>query len=73
MGWVKLLSGGEVTPDLYIIDKKGLAISNKRIGKQAWKLIRNPTADDKGANIQVPLLPLVQAQQKLSDDDISGY
>ncbi|GAH70693.1 unnamed protein product, partial [marine sediment metagenome] len=56
--------------DLYIIDKEGLAISNKKIGKQAWKLIRNPTADDKGANIQVPLLPLEQAQQKLADDDI---
>jgi len=62
--------GGEVTPDLYIIDKEGSKISSKKIGKQAWKLIKNPAAGDRVANIQVPLLPLEQTQQKLADDDI---
>jgi len=68
-GLGEAIVGGGVTPDLYIIDKEGLTIS-KRIGKQAWKLIRNPATDDKMANIQVPLLPLEQTQQKLADDDI---
>jgi len=69
-GLGEAIVGGEVTPDLYIVDKEGLSISSKRIGKQAWKLIRNPATGDKGTNIQVPLLPLEQTQQKLADDDI---
>jgi len=69
-GLGEAIVGGEVTPDLYIIDKEELKISTKKIGKQAWKLVRNPAADDKEANIQVPLAPLEQTQQKLADDDI---
>ncbi len=62
--------GGEVTPDLYIVDKEGLKISTKKIGTQEWKLVRNPASGDKEANIQVPLPPSSQSQQKISDDDI---
>jgi len=62
--------GGEVTPDLYIVDKEGLKISTKKIGAQDWKLVRNPARGDKEANIQVPLPPSSQSQQKISDDDI---
>jgi len=62
--------GGEVTPDLYIVDKEGLKISTKKIGTQDWKLVRNPASGDKEANIQVPLPPSSQSQQKISDDDI---
>ncbi len=69
-GLGEAIVGGEVTPDLYIIDKEGLKISSKKIGKQAWKLVRNPAADDRETNTQVPLLPLEQTQQKLGDDDI---
>jgi len=69
-GLGEALVSGEVTPDLYIIDKEGLRISTKKIGKQEWQLIRNPAGSDKEANIQVPLQPLTQTQQKLSDDDI---
>ncbi|MBA7697935.1 Phosphoenolpyruvate synthase [subsurface metagenome] len=69
-GLGEAIVSGEVTPDLYIIDKDGLKISTKKIGKQEWQLIRNPAADDKEANIQVPLPPSVQTQQKLTDDDI---
>ncbi len=69
-GLGEAIVSGEVTPDLYIIDKDRLKISTKKIGNQAWKLVRNPAADDKETNIQVPLSPLEQTQQKLTDADI---
>jgi len=69
-GLGEAIVGGGVTPDLYIIDKEGLTISSKKIGNQAWKLLRNPNTDDRGANIRVPLLPLERTQQKLADKDI---
>jgi len=68
-GLGETLVSGEVIPDLYIIDKQGLNISSKKIGKQEWQLIRNP-AGDKKANIKLPLQPSSQTQQKLTDDDI---
>ncbi|RLC64095.1 MAG: phosphoenolpyruvate synthase [Chloroflexi bacterium] len=69
-GLGEAIVGGEVTPDLYIVDKEKLKIITRKIGKQAWKLTRNPAADAKEPNIQVPLAPLEQTQQKLADDDI---
>ncbi len=69
-GLGEAIVGGEVNPDLYIIDKEGLKISTKKIGTQEWKLVRNPTSDGKDTNIQVPLPPSSQSQQKISDDDI---
>jgi len=61
---------GEVTPDLYIIDKEEVKVVDKRIGKQKWQLIRNPAAGDKVTNIKVALQPPNQTEQKLADDDI---
>ncbi|MDI6815220.1 MAG: phosphoenolpyruvate synthase, partial [Dehalococcoidales bacterium] len=69
-GLGEALVSGEVIPDLYIIDKEGLKISSKKIGKQGWQLIRNPAAGDKETNIKVPLQPSSQTQQKLADEDI---
>jgi pyruvate,water dikinase len=69
-GLGEAIVGGEVNPDLYIVDKDGLKISTKKIGAQEWKLVRNPAGGDKEANIQVPLPPSSQSQQKISDDDI---
>jgi len=69
-GLGEAIVGGEVNPDLYIVDKEGLKISTKKIGTQEWKLVRNPVGGDKEANIQVPLPPSSQSQQKISDDDI---
>ncbi len=69
-GLGEAIVSGEVTPDLYIIDKEGLRISTKKIGRQEWQLIRNPTGGDKEANIKVPLQPSSQTEQKLSDEDI---
>ncbi len=69
-GLGEAIVSGEVTPDLYIVDKDGLRISTKKIAKQEWQLVKNPVADDKGSNIQVTLPPATQTQQKLADDDI---
>ena len=69
-GLGEAIVSGEVTPDLYIIDKEGLKISTKKMGKQEWQLIRNPTGGDKETNIKVPLQPSSQTEQKLSDKDI---
>jgi len=70
LGLGEAIVGGEVTPDLYVIDKKKLKIITKKIGNQAWKLNRNPAADAKETNIKISLSSLEQSQQKLSDDDI---
>jgi len=69
-GLGEALVSGEITPDLYVVDKERLGIVSKKIAKQEWQLIRNPVADDKGTNIQVPLPQSIQAQQKVTDDDI---
>jgi len=62
--------GGEVNPDLYIIDKDGPRISTKKIGEQEWQLIKNPDGRGDEANIKVALSPSSRKQQKISDDDI---
>jgi len=69
-GLGEAIVSGQVETDMYIIDKEGLKISEKKIGKQDWQLIRNLAGGDKDANIQVPLQPERQTQQKLTDDDI---
>ncbi|MBA7649092.1 Phosphoenolpyruvate synthase [subsurface metagenome] len=69
-GLGEALVSGEVTPDLYVVDKERLEIVSKKIAKQEWQLIRNPATDDKVVNIQVTLPETAQTQQKLSDDEI---
>ena len=69
-GLGEAIVSGEVTPDLYIIDKERLAITDKKIGKQEWKLVRNPDGGGKEANIQVPLSRSSRTRQKISDEDI---
>ncbi|GAI61953.1 unnamed protein product, partial [marine sediment metagenome] len=62
-GLGEALVSGEVTPDLYVVDKEELKIINKRIAKQEWQLVRNPVANDKEVNIQVTLPEAAQTQQ----------
>ncbi|MCD6360068.1 MAG: phosphoenolpyruvate synthase [Armatimonadetes bacterium] len=69
-GLGEAIVSGEVSPDLYILDKEKLSINIKKIGKQEYKLIRNTTPDAKETNIQVPLKPEEQTTQKISDQDI---
>ncbi len=69
-GLGETLVSGEITPDLYLIDKEEQRIISKKIAKQEWQLIRNPAADNKEVNIQVTLPEATQTQQKLRDDEI---
>jgi len=69
-GLGETIVGGEVNPDLYVIDKEGLRISTKKIGNQEWQLVKNPDGSGEKVNIKVSLSPSNQNQQKISDDDI---
>ena len=64
------LVSGEVTPDLYIIDKEGMSIISKRVSRQEWQLTGNPIATEKNINAWQSLPASVQGKQKLTDDDI---
>jgi len=69
-GLGEAIVSGEVTPDLYIMDKEGLKISTKKVAKQELQLIKNPAGGDKEANIWVTVSPERQAEQKITNDEI---
>ncbi len=69
-GLGEAIVSGEVTPDLYVIDKDGQKIVTKKIAKQEWQLVRNPDVGDEETNIKAPLPPSAQTQQKITDDEI---
>ncbi|MFC1985468.1 phosphoenolpyruvate synthase [Chloroflexota bacterium] len=69
-GLGETIVSGEVTPDLYVVDKDKQEIVSRKIAKQEWQLVRNPVAEDKEANVQVAIPEAIQNEQKLSDDEI---
>ncbi len=73
-GLGETIVSGEVTPDLYVVDKEGLEISDKKLARQEWQLVRNSKRgkDLEKANTRVAVLEAVQAKQKFSDDDITA-
>jgi len=58
---------GAVTPDDYILDKKTLKITDKRIAKKTVEYIRDPT---RGETIHSEVPPERQEQQCLTDEEI---
>jgi len=64
------LVSGEVSPDLYIIDKEKAKISTKKISRQEQQLTRNPAPGEKEPNIWLQLPPRIQNVQKLTDHEI---
>jgi pyruvate,water dikinase len=70
-GLGEAIVSGEVTPDLYVVDKDSLKIINRKIVNQESQLIKNPTAGAKETNIWVPLPASTQSQQKLTDSEIT--
>jgi len=70
-GLGEAIVSGEANPDLYILDKEQLTISNKKMSRQDRKLIRNPEATDQNFNIWVPVPASEQSLQKLADKDIA--
>ena len=70
------LVSGEITPDLYIIDKEGPAVLSRTISHQERRLVRkngNSTSgpeDESGNNYWQPVPSTKQEQQKITEDDI---
>jgi pyruvate,water dikinase len=63
---------GEVTPDMYTVDKRDFAILDKVIARQEKKLVRSPekVGSIEARDIWVPVPESEQEKQKLTDADI---
>jgi pyruvate,water dikinase len=69
-GLGEAIVSGEVTPDLYVVDKDSLKIITKKTVNQESQLIKNPTAGAKETNIWAPIPASTQNQPKLTDSEI---
>jgi pyruvate, water dikinase len=69
-GLGEAIVSGEVTPDLFIIDKKKLTIINKKINRQEWQLIKNPAAKDGQLNIKVSISNDLQSAPKITEEEV---
>ena len=72
-GLGEALVSGELTPDMYLLEKESLRLLEKKVATQEWQLIRNPDSRDrKRKNIKVPIPAKAQSLQKLVDKDIAA-
>ena len=71
-GLGEAIVSGEMTPDLYLVNKGDFDILEKRIAKQDWHLVKSPEGGGniEEANIKLPVSEAVRENQKLSDDEI---
>jgi pyruvate, water dikinase len=69
-GLGEAIVSGEVTPDLFIIDKDDLRIISRKINKQEWQLIKNPVSQNGHINIKAPIPLNLQTSQKISDEEV---
>ncbi len=70
-GLGEAIVSGEITPDLYVLDKASLRILEKRVVNQERQLVRNPKADGEGEiNVWLAVPDELRKQQKLSDEQI---
>jgi pyruvate,water dikinase len=69
-GLGEAIVSGEVTPDLFIIDKEDLRIISKTINKQEWQLIKNPKLDKDQLNVKVNIPQELQLAQKITDEEV---
>jgi pyruvate,water dikinase len=70
-GLGEAIVSGELTPDLYVLDKASLRILEKRVVNQERQFVRNPEARaEDGANIWLPVPGELCEQQKLSDEQV---
>ena len=71
-GLGETIVSGEITPDLYVVNKDDLEIEDKKLARQEWQLIRNTknSDDPDKANVKAPVSNGIQSKQKLSDTDI---
>ncbi len=70
-GLGEAIVSGEITPDLYVVDKDSLEIITKKTVNQESQLIKNPTAGAKETNIWAPIPASTQNQPKLDDNEIT--
>lgn len=72
LGLGEAIVSGEVTPDMFVVDKADLKIIEKKIGRQEWQLVKSPVRSlgRMESNIKVTIPPIAQSRQKLSDKDI---
>jgi len=64
------LVSGEVTPDLYIVDKNNLSIISKRISRQKHQLCIDPEKHEEDNNSWLPIADSLQEKQKIDDSEI---
>jgi pyruvate, water dikinase len=69
-GLGEAIVSGEVTPDLFILDKEELRVLSKTINKQEWQLVKNPSADKEQLNIKVSIPEDLQIAQKITDEEV---
>jgi pyruvate,water dikinase len=69
-GLGEAIVSGEITPDLYIVDKKTTKILSKKPARQELQLVRNPEAIGEEANIWQEMPPEEQTRQKVTDEEI---
>ncbi len=70
-GLGEAIVSGEVTPDLYMVDKDRVEVIEKTIARQEWKLVRNAKGKNlEEANVKVPIKKREQRKQKLTDEYI---
>ena len=70
LGLGETIVSGDVTPDHYTIEKKGMKILAKEIKAQEWKLVKKAGAHGKADNIKIELTEAEKAKQKITDGDI---
>ncbi|MBI4289596.1 MAG: phosphoenolpyruvate synthase [Chloroflexi bacterium] len=72
LGLGEAIVSGEVTPDLFVIDKAEQRILEKKIGRQEWQLVKSPVRSlgRLESNIKVTVPPQLQSRPKLADRDI---
>jgi len=70
-GLGEAIVSGEITPDLYVLDKASLRILEKRVVNQERQFVRNPEAGaEDESNIWLAVPGELREQQKLSDKQI---
>jgi pyruvate,water dikinase len=70
-GLGEAIVSGELTPDLYVLDKASLRILEKRVVNQERQFVRNPEAGaEDESNIWLAVPGELCEQQKLSDEQI---
>ncbi len=65
-GLGEMIVGGEVNPDMYLVDKAKTDIKKIEIRKQEWGLFRS----EAGTNLKKPIAKELQERQKISEKEI---